>query len=342
MNMIINLILLLFAIISLPGCKSLYQDADHAMYRAPGARLLEESPDVGIPARLHWQYAWLSLASYNAIVDQSGEETAQKNRRAGPISININDQIFSCDSPENELFKSGWEQFHPPWPPLESPLYQILKNSHTRVQVWENKKQRKIVVAFGGTEPTNILDWLSNLRWFIPEREDEYSIVAKQVAPQFMEEIKRRATLPEYSYLRDMKIHATGHSLGGGLAQQFAYALPPDPEGIVPRVTRVYAFDPSPVTGHNSVDPAVRKHNSCGMKIDRIYERGEILAAARALTGFFLIPSKNDPAIRGVRYMLFWNSPFKSISSHSMPRLACYLQHAKGRPLPPDAQDEIY
>jgi hypothetical protein len=63
---------------------------------------------------------------------------------------------------------------------------------------------------------------------------------------------------------------------GRWLAQQFAYSLPPDPD--VPRLTRVFAFDPSPVTGFYSVPENTRNRNSQGLAIDRIYERGEILA----------------------------------------------------------------
>jgi hypothetical protein len=51
----------------------------------------------------------------------------------------------------------------------------------------------------------------------------------------------------------------------------------------VPRVTEVYAFAPSPVTGFFSVARELRDSNKRALTIDRIYERGEILALARSL-----------------------------------------------------------
>jgi hypothetical protein len=52
---------------------------------------------------------------------------------------------------------------------------------------------------------------------------------------------------------------ATGHSLRGGLAQQLAYAQRSVKD--LPRITMVYAFDPSPVTGFYSVDETLREKN---------------------------------------------------------------------------------
>ena len=52
------------------------------------------------------------------------------------------------------------------------------------------------------------------------------------------------------------QITAVGHSLGGGLAQLAAYSDP--------RIRRVYAFDPSMVTGYYSVDPLHRDQNVKG------------------------------------------------------------------------------
>jgi hypothetical protein len=327
------LIAVLVSACMIAGCKSFQQTPDQAMYRAPGARLLEERVDAGIPARLHWQYAWLAVASYNEIVDLPGEkEPLGSNTRAGPVTIELDHKPVTCQAPEDELRKAGWNRIDPVWPAPSDAIYPVLLRTHTRVQVWENRKQKVLVVSFGGTDGG--IDWRSNLRWFIPESEDEYSIVAKQVTRAFVSEFKRRAQQPENAYLRDMKLRATGHSLGGGLAQQFGYALPADPDGLVPRVNRIYAFDSSPVTGHGDVDESTLMTNVTGMRIDRVYERGEFLAAARAFTGLFLVPSGKDPAIRGVRYMFFWRTPVGAVASHSMPRLACYLQQAKDRPVP--------
>jgi pimeloyl-ACP methyl ester carboxylesterase len=155
---------------------------------------------------------------------------------------------------------------------------------------------------------------------------DEYTEIVKVFGPAFVTEFSRRAKEPGGSYLRDATIYSTGHSLGGGLAQQFAYSLPTGPG--MQRVAQVYAFDPSPVTGFYSVDSRTRDINKNGLLIDRIYERGEILAIARSLTSSIYPPSAKNPSVRAVRYSLFY--PANPISGHSMAELACKLQVAAG------------
>jgi pimeloyl-ACP methyl ester carboxylesterase len=124
--------------------------------------------------------------------------------------------------------------------------------------------------------------------------------------------------------LSELELFSTGHSLGGGLAQQFAYSLPQD---SVKRVKQVYAFDPSPVTGFYSVCKKLRNENKKGLLIDRIYERGEILAIVRSLTSLIHKPSAKNAEIRGVRYKLFraWNS----VAAHSIAELAAKLDDSR-------------
>ncbi len=121
------------------------------------------------------------------------------------------------------------------------------------------------------------------------------------------------------------KLFATGHSLGGGLAQQFAYSLPLTP--TVPRVHTVYAFDPSPVTGFYSVPVLLRDKNKWDLFIDRIYERGEILALVRSLTSLIYKPSRRHATIRGVRYSLFHN--WNPIADHSIFQMAAETRASK-------------
>lgn len=121
------------------GCKSFQQTSEQAMYRTPGDRLLDESVDAGVPARLHWQYAWLAVASYNAIVDLPGEkEPLGSNTRAGPVSIELDGELVTCEAPEKELEKAGWKRISPIWPAPNDEIYPVLLRTHTRVQVWEN------------------------------------------------------------------------------------------------------------------------------------------------------------------------------------------------------------
>src|SRR5258708_33626872 len=124
--------------------------------------------------------------------------------------------------------------------------------------------------------------------------------------------------------VRKGTIISGGQSLGGGLAQQFAYSLPTSSE--VPRVAQVFAFDPSPVTGFYSVDKALRNKNRSKLRINRNYERGEILAIARSFMSFLVKPSAENPSIRGVRYSLFY--PADPIRGHSMLELASGIEIA--------------
>jgi hypothetical protein len=62
------------------------------------------------------------------------------------------------------------------------------------------------------------------------------------------------------------------------------------------------------------------------LEINRIYERGEILAVVRSLMSVLWKPSKRAPEIRGTRYFLFfaWNP----IVGHSMVRMAVRMSAA--------------
>ena len=184
-----------------------------------------------------------------------------------------------------------------------------------------------------GTVFNNENDWAANLRWFLPKwflagHPDEYSETVQTFAPAFVEEFKTKLRTggSDWAFLKNATIYSTGHSLGGGLAQQFAYALPVD--DAVQRVTHVVAFDPSPVTGYFSVEQSVRENNQKTLFIDRIYERGEILAIVRSLTSAAVMPSEAQPTIRGVRFSLFY--PANPIAGHSMSELACKLYEAAG------------
>jgi hypothetical protein len=230
--------------------------------------------------------------------------------------------------PERPLAAAGWTQWQG-FP--DDGLLAKIRGTHLRVEVWERQEPPAVAVTFGGTVFNNQADWRANLRWFLPGKRDEYSDVVQTFAPAFDLELKRRLHDTDRDRLMRMELYSTGHSLGGGLAQQFAYSLPFD---SVKHVKQVYAFDPSPVTGFYSVPRKLRNENKTGMLIDRIYERGEILAILRSLTSLIYKPSARDPKIRGVRYALFraWNV----IAAHSMVELALKLDGAvrEGSDLP--------
>jgi len=179
-------------------------------------------------------------------------------------------------------------------------------------KVWEKPAQDQVnlVIAFRGTDDRK--DWTSNFRWFtrkITGKEDQYDWVRKMM-PQLMDIIHQR------HQGKQLRIVTTGHSLGGGLAQHAAYTTD--------EIKEVYAFDSSPVTGYYDIEE--RKKNSLGKKIDRIYERGEILSYARSLLRPFYELSEKDPNITEIGFNFTKGS--WAGEQHSMTDLAKNLQEA--------------
>jgi hypothetical protein len=278
-----------------------------------------------VEAQKDWEFAWLSAAAYGRSLGkiENVAPNAPVPLTASSASPTAAHRIVDADTADAELNRAGWT----PWrgfPGVE--LSKKIMASNLRVEIWEKKEPPSIAVAFGGTIFTSGKDWKSNLRWFLPFPNDEYTEIVKVFGPAFVCEFLLRAKGPGGAYLDEATIYSTGHSLGGGLAQQFAYSMRID--APVPRVRHVYAFDPSPVTGFYSVDQKTRNFNKNGLSIDRIYERGEVLAILRSLTSFISPPSAADPCIRAVRYSLFY--PANPISGHSIWEFARKLQVAAG------------
>lgn len=136
-------------------------------------------------------------------------------------------------------------------------------------------------VAFRGTDMSSWDDWHSNLRWFLPGV-DQYDAVAA-LAEQVIDESQKAVRARLGRAVERWHIVTTGHSLGGGLAQLFAYKSK--------QVNGAVVFDPSPVTGYHSC--LSREETNCNVPIWRVYERGEVLSYARALTRMFYSLSEN-------------------------------------------------
>jgi hypothetical protein len=173
--------------------------------REPGERYLGTPQHVCPEARKDLDFARLSQSAYEKM-------KADKSR-----------QVSTVSAVDTALRGEGWV----PWPNFpDDGLQQEIANSHLRVQVWTNPSRRAVAVAFGGTILESGKDWRSNFRWFIPHHEDEYTEIVRRFAPAFAAEFLKRKEQPEWAFLQHAPIYATGHSLGGGLAQQFAYSLP--------------------------------------------------------------------------------------------------------------------
>jgi dienelactone hydrolase len=127
----------------------------------------------------------------------------------------------------------------------------------------------------------------SNIRWFVRRTQfDQYDQVRNVIATA-VDRLEQQGC-------KFKRIITTGHSLGGGLGQQAAFAEP--------RIDYVYAFDPSPVVGFLDVDDKTRTEAIQDLGIDRVYESGEVLAAARAATSGVYATPQCRPRVREVRF----------------------------------------
>jgi hypothetical protein len=281
------------------------QGKDEVVTREPGRRILGAPQPLMTEAPTDLEFAFLSAAAYEKVNDfgQTSQPTTSHS-----------DQV---------LGEIGWER----WKGFPSGSLQTeAVEKNLRAEVWSNASAKRVVVTFAGTEVKSWPDWFANLRWIIPRalRSDEYSLVAGKFGEAFVQEFQTRSNQAEYSYLKESTIYSTGHSLGAGLAQEFAYSLPASEK--VPRVDRVFAFDPSPVTGFRSLKLANLGQNVECLKIDRVYERGEVLAYIRSVENLVYRPSTERPAIRMVRYdVLPTHNP---ILGHNMLEFAKALELA--------------
>lgn len=241
----------------------------------------------------------------------------------------LSEYAFLCsniylDKKYTENYKNEKERFNLPGWKKEDINYQdsvpklaIIKPKGFQYEVWTKEKTAGNYcssIVFRGTDFPQLGDWISNghwftrpIKWFVWDQYDQ-----------------TRALLPDLiSYLHgtygkeNVEIIATGHSLGGGLAQQAAYATQ--------EINKVYAFDPSPVTGFSDIPKFHRNRNKEGVVIYRVYEHGEILAYLRLamkVTYRFNPNPNSNPKVIEVRVNL---SSGSSVSQHGMKALACEL-----------------
>lgn len=322
--------------LALGACTHFSQDQHEVLVRNPRAHVFNEPVPAEKYASVQWQYASLSDFAYEKARLRAAEDAS---RLVNPTAANLPD---SCGPIESAPVPSAWRE----WDDFPSPeLAQAMRDRGLFLLVVErDSAPREIAVVFEGTNFKEKQDWESNFHWFLrflPHFEDQYTLTARRVAREFVARL--RAQPQRYVFkagdetLRHpsgepIRIVATGHSLGGGLAQHFAYTFHQEPaDANGPHVNEVYAFDPSPVTGWSTAPDPPRTHNAHGLVINRIYEYGEVLAFIRLFTSR-LATTAEHPAIWEYRYN--FDPKLNIIRNHSMRSLSCGLYLA-GRKLAP-------
>lgn len=288
----------------LSGCVSLLQHRDEVYFKEPEESKFNSKTDAAVRGREDLIFAWLSDAAYG------NTKSGKKSKDATPSD---------CPISQDALRANGWK----PWPGFpDEKMRKRLESSSLRVEIWiRDGVWPAVAVSFGGTDFTNLDHLKANFRWINQNEDDAYFEIQHYLAPAFIREYKKAIALPEWSFLENAPIYTTGHSLGGGLAQQFAYSLPEDDK--VPRVTKAVVFNTSPVTAYETLAARLRSANAENLEIDRIYERGEILSPIRAAASSIYAITAKSPRIKTIRYSLF--SVFNPIEAHKIGPFACEL-----------------
>lgn len=307
----------------LAGCASLEQKESEVYRRTSGGRL-QPWLSLAQASALHWPFAWAAVAAYQDADDPKRD----------PLETSA-----SCPEPHRFLASQGWELWEE-LPLLRQPdspgsLGRTMREAHLRAEVWASRRQGQVIVAFGGTVPAYLEDWKANFRWLLSPlgARDAYDVLSEGFVPAFAAAWQARAARPEGAWLKDAQLVGAGHSLGGGLAQRFAYTV--NVRGQLPRVREVYAFNPSPVSGKRGIDGW--REALDGLTIHRIYNRGEILASLRAIFRVNEDPTPQDGRTWiDIRYHDNWSwktlLPAGWVQAHGMWHLACFMKAAL--PLP--------
>lgn len=300
----------------LSGCDGVSQAPDKAVIWIGNDRqpdMYEAQPF----AREYLPYALLSARAY----DNPG-----KDGKLPTPSVKLGDLKKDPDVKiDPEVWLQDWYQIEGWVSPTECPkdIGSCLLSEGLGVQLWGRLRpgQRvcdEFVIAFRGTDFDSADDWIANFRWLtrVLPFHDQYNQV-QRLMPDIMARMKK-----EPCYRSSTPVAVTGHSLGGGLAQLAAYSEP--------RIRRGYVFDPSSVTGFYMVPEAIRDCSRQGLKIDRVYERNEILAYLRFVMKLLYTVDHQNPQIQSVRFNVA--SQQRSITQHSILILAKAFLNWSGQP----------
>jgi hypothetical protein len=133
-----------------------------------------------------------------------------------------------------------------------------------------NGKLTEAVIAFRGTENRpgqTFRDWRSNIAAFLGFEPAQYAAARAKMVPL----VEALSNVLE-KHNGTAKIYATGHSLGGGLAQQAGY--------MSKKILEVYTFNTTPVTNWSQLRFSSDVRNAYPI-FHRVYHGGEFLEKVR-------------------------------------------------------------
>ncbi|GAA4361099.1 hypothetical protein GCM10023185_27960 [Hymenobacter saemangeumensis] len=188
-------------------------------------------------------------------------------------------------------------------------------------------------LVFRGTNFGELADWQANFRPLTntPGLWDQYEQV-RDLTPALVARL-------DAAYGGQQRIFATGHSLGGGLAQHAGYSCG--------RIEKVFAFNTSPLTGYYDLPKAERQAYTGGRRAFLVYESNEVLSVLRFVPGYLRnLWSKGDVVLLRYNFSSQFEAP-RPFLQHGIQRLArglhrppeplaeaAAVQHAAPRPTP--------
>ena len=270
------------------------------------------------------------------------KEQATKYLRAWQYQFG-SDAYLTCidasDTTCNTAYNTSWR-----YSISTGPVFQVWARTHVTVtgtiyRHTEHEACSEVSIAFRGTDVAG--DWYANAE---PVgsfgADDSYRQLQRNIDTIIKQitdlECYRRAAMKP-------RIVSVGHSLGGGLAQLAALAT----KKGGPHISKVFAFDSTPVTGSNLIKVDVLRANAERLTIDRIHQEGEIISKYLPEFQFPSSSSPCKPLVRNVTYAAL-PSRLSSRGLHDMAGLAgqvvelSYNSDYRPPPAPPGGCDTEY
>ena len=266
-------------------------------------------------AALYLPYAKMASLAYTDPIFLSGSKCPDPRKLVHPGTQEQNERNKFNRVWLSDLNRQGWSCAFGVIDPADCPKDRPLCNPVAGLEMHAWTRGCAGVLAFRGTDADQPGDWLSNfriVRRFV-NAFDEYDQVGFLVDGW----VRHIGATLHARGCRTTQIAAVGHSLGGGLAQNAAYA-----DG---KVRYVYVFNASPVTGLLDIFPDILVGHREGLGIDRVNEGGEILEGLRVAAGGFAQPARCNPRVRIVRFATRADLP-SAVARHGIVAMAADLQ----------------